>query len=196
MSQPLPPDPTVAAGSTGVASASAAVDKSRSHEPAEAGALPALSAELSLLQPIQLRDAQGESPTPVVRSSAASPPVERDPTGRLQFQGEIARGGMGAILKGHDRFLGRDIAIKVLLQEHQDKPDFAQRFIEEAKITGQLQHTGIVPVYELGQFRDLRPFFTMKLVKGKTLAALLAGRKNPSEERARFLGIFMQLSQT
>jgi eukaryotic-like serine/threonine-protein kinase len=191
----LPPDPTVAihprSGST-----SATGGDSAPPEPENGDELQVISAALSSLRPVQLRDAQGEAPTPVVRSAAGRPPVERDPTGRLQFQGEIARGGMGAILKGHDRFLGRDIAVKVLLQEHQDKPDFAQRFIEEAQITGQLQHPGIVPVYELGQFRDLRPFFTMKLVKGKTLAALFAARKDSQDERTKFIGIFVQLCQT
>ena len=55
-------------------------------------------------------------------------------------------------------------------------PDLVRRFVEEAQIGGQLQHPGIVPVYELGTFADRRPFFTMKLVKGRTLAALLAER--------------------
>ncbi len=50
------------------------------------------------------------------------------------------------------------------------------RFIEEAQIGGQLQHPGIVPIYELGKFADLRPYFAMKLVQGRTLAALLAER--------------------
>ena len=55
-----------------------------------------------------------------------------------------------------------------------DKPELVRRFVEEAQIGGQLQHPGIVPVYELGTFADRRPYFTMKLVKGRTLAALLA----------------------
>jgi serine/threonine-protein kinase len=127
---------------------------------------------------------------------------------------------MGAILKGRDVDLGRDIAVKVLLETHQGKTEMAQRFIEEAQIAGQLQHPGIAPVYELGVFPDRRPYFTMKLVKGKTLAALLAERKTvgwaessrPTEtmvglensaqptlhssESPRFLGIFTQVCQT
>ena len=71
-----------------------------------------------------------------------------------------------------------------------------QRFIEEAQISGQLQHPGITPVYELGQFADQRPYFTMKLVKGKTLATLMAARKSPEEEGTRFLNIFAQICQT
>ena len=77
---------------------------------------------------------------------------------------------MGAILKGRDTDLGRDLAVKVLLDQHKDKPDVVQRFVEEAQIGGQLQHPGIAPIYELGQFAEKRPFFAMKLVKGETLS--------------------------
>jgi tetratricopeptide (TPR) repeat protein len=69
--------------------------------------------------------------------------------------------------------LGRDLAVKVLLAKYANRPEVARRFIEEAQIGGQLQHPGVVPVYDIGRFGD-RPFFTMKLVKGKTLAALLS----------------------
>ena len=65
---------------------------------------------------------------------------------RYQVHGEIARGGMGAILKGRDRDLGRDLAIKVLLEEHKSRPEIIRRFVEEAQIGGQLQHPGIPPL--------------------------------------------------
>jgi serine/threonine-protein kinase len=68
--------------------------------------------------------------------------------------------------------------------------------VEEARIGGQLQHPGIVPVYELGRFPDLRPYFTMKLVKGRTLAEHLKARPDLSHDRARFLTIFEQVCQT
>lgn len=144
---------------------------------------------------IMLRAAAEESDDPIQRPSSPEIP-DRDADSRYQLQGEIARGGMGAVLKGRDTDLGRELAIKVLLDSHKDKPDVIQRFIEEAQIGGQLQHPGIAPVYELGQFADRRPFFSMKLVKGKTLAALLAEREEPSEDRAKFLGIFEQVCQT
>ena len=105
------------------------------------------------------------------RRSTEIPELSERPD-RYQFFGEIARGGMGAVLKGRDTDLGRDLAVKVLLESHRDKPELIRRFVEEAQIGGQLQHPGIVPVYELGTFADRRPFFTMKLVKGRTLAEL------------------------
>ena len=110
--------------------------------------------------------------------------------------GEIARGGMGAVLRGRDPDLGRDLALKVLLDQHRDRSDLVDRFVEEAQICGQLQHPGVVPVYELGTLADHRPFFTMKLVKGQTLAALLAERSSPTAELPRFLSIFEAVCQT
>ena len=114
--------------------------------------------------------ADGDS-GPAMRGDLSEISAASDADGRLELLGEIARGGMGAVLKGRDTDLGRDLAVKVLLEAHRDKPDLVRRFIEEAQIAGQLQHPGIVPVYELGAFADHRPFFTMKLVKGRTLAA-------------------------
>ena len=144
---------------------------------------------------VSLRDAAAERADPIARPK--SPQMPRgDSDSRYQLQGEIARGGMGAIIKGRDNDLGRDLAIKVLLDSHKDKPEVIQRFVEEAQIGGQLQHPGIAPIYELGQFSDKRPFFAMKLVKGETLAKLLADREDASDERGKFIGIFEQICQT
>ena len=99
--------------------------------------------------------------------------------GRYQLLGEIARGGMGSVLRGRDPDLGRDLALKVLLDQHRDQADLVDRFVEEAQICGQLQHPGVVPVYDLGTLADHRPYFAMKLVKGQTMAALLAGATSP-----------------
>jgi serine/threonine protein kinase len=88
------------------------------------------------------------------------------------------------------------LALKVLLSQHRDRCDLVDRFVEEAQICGQLQHPGVVPVYELGTLADHRPFFTMKLVKGQTLAALLAERSSPDDDHPHFLSIFEAVCQT
>ena len=132
----------------------------------------------------------------VIKPSSDEMPPPGRRGDRYQLFGEIARGGMGAVLKGRDADLGRDLAVKVLLEAHREKPELLRRFVEEAQIGGQLQHPGIVPVYELGTFADSRPYFTMKLVKGRTLAALLHERDNPEHDLPRFLGIFEQVCQT
>lgn len=154
-----------------------------------------LSNTLNKVPHVSLRESEAEGAGPISRPDSSEIP-HSDADGRYRLDGEIARGGMGAIIKGRDTDLGRDLAIKVLLDSHKDKPDVVQRFIEEAQIGGQLQHPGIAPIYELGQFADKRPFFAMKLVKGQTLSKLLADRDHASEERGRFLGIFEQTCQT
>ncbi len=132
----------------------------------------------------------------IIRPSSDEMPASGERGDRYQLFGEIARGGMGAVLKGRDPDLGRDLAVKVLLESHHDKPELVRRFVEEAQIGGQLQHPGIVPVYELGAFADQRPYFTMKLVKGRTLSALLAGRQSPTHDLPRFLSVFEAVCQT
>ncbi len=132
----------------------------------------------------------------VARPGSREVPAPPEPVARLQLLGEIGRGGMGAVLKGRDGDIGRDVAVKVLLDKHRDDPDLIRRFIEEARIAGQLQHPGIVPIYELGTFADRRPYFTMKLVKGRTLADLLDARPDPAADQPLLLGMFLQVCQT
>jgi tetratricopeptide (TPR) repeat protein len=115
--------------------------------------------------------------------------------GRNVLYEEIGRGGMGCVLRGRDPELGRDLAVKVLRDEYRDDLRVRRRFVEEAQLGGQLQHPAVVPVYELGRFPDSRPYFTMKLVKGRTLADLLRDRPNPGHELPRFIGIFEQVCQ-
>jgi len=147
------------------------------------------------LIPVLLKDLESDNTdlTPVVRPGKNK---LRGRQGRYQVLGEIARGGVGVVFRGHDIDLGRDVAMKVIREEHQDSPEVIQRFVEEAQIGGQLQHPGIVPVYEIGLGKNKRPFFTMKLIKGKTLSALLSKRKSPREKRRRMLSIFESVCQT
>jgi serine/threonine-protein kinase len=113
-----------------------------------------------------------------------------------EIREELGRGGMGIVLTCRDNPLGRDLAIKVLREELRDKPAAARRFLEEAQITGQLQHPGVVPVHQIGRLPDGRPYFTMKLVRGQTLASLLHARAAPAQDQPRFLGVFQQVCQT
>jgi formylglycine-generating enzyme required for sulfatase activity/serine/threonine protein kinase len=127
-------------------------------------------------------------------------------SGRYHLKGEVAHGGMGAVLRVWDEDLRRHLAMKVLLgrggaARTGDTPPVDKRhlarFLEEAQVTGQLDHPGIVPVHELGLDADGRVFFTMKLVKGKTLAAvfdeLAAGEGGWSETRV--LGLLLKVCE-
>ena len=156
------------------------------------GVLEALRQSTGVTSRVSLRD-EPDAPSPVVgpREEAllAVGPV------RYQILGEIARGGMGVVLKGRDQDLGRDVAIKVLHPGHAGDRALVRRFVEEAQIGGQLQHPSILPVYELGLDAGLRPYFTMRLVKGRSLAALLEERTGPARELGRFLAVFEQVCQ-
>jgi serine/threonine protein kinase/lipoprotein NlpI len=159
-----------------------------------AGVLDTIAQSCGAVPRVLLRDtAPGEEPGPIVRKPDGD---DADTSTRYRIDGEIARGGMGAILKGRDPDLGRDVALKVLREDLRENADMVRRFVEEAQIGGQLQHPGVVPIYELGTFADHRPFFAMKLVKGHTLAQLLADRRSPADDLPRFLSIFETVCQT
>lgn len=132
-----------------------------------------------------------------VSPGRSSEPAKLSPRGsRYEFFEEIARGGMGAVVRGIDHDLGRELAVKCILDTHHDRPEIVQRFIDEAQVGGQLQHPGIVPVYDIGMLDDRRPFFAMKLVQGRTLAELLAERAEATDDLPRFLSIFEDICQT
>jgi len=84
----------------------------------------------------------------------------------------VAQGGMGAILSAEDRAIRRDVAMKVMLFSGVGGEDLT-RFVEEAQITGQLEHPNIVPVYELGVDEQDQPFYTMKFVRGISLRKIV-----------------------
>ncbi|MEZ6038253.1 MAG: tetratricopeptide repeat protein [Planctomycetota bacterium] len=141
---------------------------------------------------VALRDDVEAADSPILRPVAHG---DAPSAGKYVIQGEIGRGGVGAVHRGHDQELGRDVAMKFLHERYREHPEVLHRFVEEAQIGGQLQHPGIVPVYDLGM-SDGRPFFTMKLVKGQTLSRLLAARASPADDQRRFLSIFEQVCLT
>lgn len=114
---------------------------------------------------------------------------------QFQIAGQIACGGMGVIYRGWDKQIGRSIALKVLHEAHRSRPDLRQRFVDEARITGRLQHPGIAPIFHMGELPDERPYFVMRLLHGHTLAELLAQRTQMLEDLPKYLKIFEQICQ-
>lgn len=88
---------------------------------------------------------------------------------------EIGRGGMGTVHRATDAGLHRDIALKALTEQAANLPTAAARFEREARALAQLEHPNIVPIHRLAHDEAGRPFYTMKLVKGQTLRAVLRG---------------------
>ncbi len=109
----------------------------------------------------------------------------------------VNRGGMGAILEARQTSIQRTVAMKVILGPASEGA--MARFVQEARITGQLEHPNIVPVHEIGVDEQQRLFYTMKFVKGITLHEALAGvRKRDPEALRRFtlaelLNIFQKI---
>lgn len=102
-------------------------------------------------------------------------------TGKKGRVEELGRGGAGRVVVARDHFLGRDVALKELHRDITQNPKFdtlhvhnlEARFLREARLTGQLEHPAIVPVYELGRRRDGTLYYTMRQVRGRTLAQAL-----------------------
>ncbi|TCO93545.1 serine/threonine protein kinase [Chthoniobacter flavus] len=90
----------------------------------------------------------------------------------------INRGGMGVILQARDLRIRRTVAMKVMKTSNQFSRENVLRFIDEAQLTGQLEHPNIVPIYELGIDDQGEIFYTMKFVKGTTLDDVLRGIRN------------------
>ncbi len=111
-------------------------------------------------------------------SSAALPKGEgaplttgsgEQPVRKYQIDSVIGSGGMGTVIKAFDVDLHRWVAMKVVRQEAAGNKDHLSRFVEEAQVCGQLEHPNIPPVHEMGVDPDGQVYFTMKLVKGRTL---------------------------
>ncbi|HEX6883516.1 MAG TPA: bifunctional serine/threonine-protein kinase/formylglycine-generating enzyme family protein [Planctomycetota bacterium] len=123
---------------------------------------------------------------------------------RYEVRGELARGGMGAILRVNDPALRRELAMKVSLSQLGEARGAGSsgsaglaRFVAEAQITAQLDHPGIVPVHELGLDPEGRVYFTMKLVQGRELGEVLRHAHAGAQgwTRVRALGILRRVCE-
>ena len=90
-----------------------------------------------------------------------------------------AKGGIGQVWLARDTAMEREVALKELRPDRSDNDALLRRFLQEARITGQLDHPGVVPVYELGRgdasADGSGPYYTMRFVNGRTLSDAVAG---------------------
>ncbi len=106
--------------------------------------------------------------------------AEACPCGRFLILRRHAEGGLGTVSIAVDGTLHRRVALKQMRPELADDPVARLRFIREVRITGQLEHPAIVPVYAFGQDEDARPYYAMRFVEGPTLdEAIAAHCANP-----------------
>jgi tRNA A-37 threonylcarbamoyl transferase component Bud32 len=134
-----------------------------------------------------------EPPSPPGDPSAAPPTLLSD---KFVERGPLGRGGSSTVVRALDKDLLRDVAVKVLLSDQADAAGESARFAEEARVTGQLEHPNIIPVYEFGTQQNGRRYLCMRLVEGETLEAVLArvgeARLEP-DALADFLQVFVKI---
>ncbi len=123
---------------------------------------------------------------------------------RYTIKKKQGAGGIGTVFVAFDSVIGREIALKELKKESSDspiptippldaKPSIQEiRFIREAKVTGQLEHPSIVPIYDIGRRENGTPFYTMQLVRGITLSEAIQKAKT-LDERLRLLPHFRDM---
>lgn len=92
--------------------------------------------------------------------------------GKYELIEVVGRGAMGEVHKAHDPLIGRLVALKTITHGLAGRPDLLERFNQEARSAGNLQHPNIVTVYELGQEGET-PFIAMEFLEGESLDALI-----------------------
>jgi serine/threonine protein kinase len=114
--------------------------------------------------------------------------MQPEKIGLYEIKSELGRGGMATVYRGYDPRFEREVAVKVLPREllHAD-PQFRLRFEREAKIVAQLEHSAIVPVYDVGE-ADGQPYFVMRYMNGGSLSERIKAGIFSVEEAARILG--------
>lgn len=111
-------------------------------------------------------DSSGYPSTPVPSSTT------RRRFGDYELIREIARGGMGVVYRARQPKLNRDVALKMILSGELASPGEIERFYREAEAAANLEHPGIIPIFEIGEIEG-QHFFSMALVEGHSLAERL-----------------------
>ena len=153
---------------------------------------PEFKNELTELWPlVMLTEMASENSTP---TDGENPAKESElseshlPTtfGDFELMEEIGRGGMGVVYRARQKSLGREVALKLILLDHLASDTDRARFYAEARAAARLEHPHIVPVYDLGEVQA-RPYISMKLIEGTTLAARLQEGPMRGKEAAELL---------
>jgi len=122
--------------------------------------------------------AADSTPRKVDVHPAAVPASGAELGGRYAESHMLGEGAMGTVALVRDTRIGRDVAVKRMHAAHREgRPDLRDRFLREARVQGQLEHPSVVPVYDIGADDFGGPYFSMKRVRGRTLAEVVEGLK-------------------
>lgn len=147
--------------------------------------------------PPTIAPSTGEHPGSSIPLSSALPSsLMTTNEGRFVDQGIIAKGGMGSVHIAFDTVLMRKVAQKFLDQSQENDSGIVQQFIEEARITGQLDHPNVVPVHELAVGESGQLFFTMKYIDGETYGERIRRfhqTPHDPDELYRLLQVFLKV---
>jgi WD40 repeat protein len=140
------------------------------------------------------REGAGEERGDAEGEEAVTPEVD----GRYREERLLGLGGMGQVASVYDQHLARRVARKTFSYQGEGGTAGAvgprERFLREARVTAQLEHPGIVPVYELGRAADGALYYTMKEIRGQTLAEALKPRRR-LQERLALMTHYVDLCQ-
>ena len=156
------------------------------------GAAPSLAHEASTVPPFDQLQSPHDQPTAaVLGQDPPATPGASEPT-RIRYFGdyeiirEIARGGMGVVFEARQASLNRKVALKMILAGQLADEDAVRRFYIEAEAAANLDHPGIVPIYEVGQHEG-QHYFSMGFVEGQSLSQRVANGPLPSREAAALM---------
>jgi serine/threonine-protein kinase len=123
-----------------------------------------------LLQIVQATDQTAFDPDDSLFGTLQEIAQEESEEGRLVLKSLLGKGAMGEVWLAQDERMSRPVAVKLLGRHLLHDTGAVARFFDEARATAQLVHPGIVPVHSMGHWEDGRPFYTMDVIRGETLA--------------------------
>jgi eukaryotic-like serine/threonine-protein kinase len=133
---------------------------------------------------------------PTDSNAAPAQVLTREAADRFEYVGQVGAGGMGAVHCVRDKNLLHEVAMKVLSPSLAADPRYVRRFLAEAQIQAQLDHPNIAPVHDLTVDDRGTNYFTMRLVRGRSMAAWIASAHlspTPAETMHEMLGAFLKV---
>ena len=140
---------------------------------------------------------------PTRDGASVNRPALSSPSMRYEIRGQLGSGGGGLVLAAFDREIQRVVAMKLPLARASALGDLAETpphslatsFLVESRITAQLEHPAIIPIYDVGRSEDGLPFYTMRAVGERSLRDVLSSRDRSEWTTARLVSVLVQVSR-